>query len=393
MDFKTAAQALQDDLIKMRRDFHMEPEISFEEVKTSGKIRKRLQELGVEILPIQSGYSIVAIIRGAKPGKTIALRADMDALPMPELTDVPYKSKVEGVMHACGHDSHTAMLLGTAEILMQVKDEMCGNVKLFFQAAEEKLPGGAKALVEAGCLENPKVDALFAYHVDTSLECGKVVFGCGARQASSDSFTVIITGKGGHGAYPHRTIDPIAIAGNFITTVQNIVSRSVDPTQSAVITVGTINGGSKENIIADQVVMTGTIRSLDKNVRALLHERLTEICKGLEIEFRCNVEYIPEMGYPVLYNNTDFVLNNASLSVAKLLGSENVLTNGKASMGAEDCAYYLEQVKGCMADLGAANAAKGLTVGAHNSLFNIDEDCLWRGTATLAQVAFDFLNQ
>lgn len=392
MDFKKAAQEIQPLLVELRRSFHCEPEVSFEEVITNGKIKNRLQELGVEILPVQSGYSVVGLIKGKQPGKTIALRADIDALPMPELVNAPYKSKHEGVMHACGHDAHTAMLLGVAQILSAHTDVLKGNVKLLFQAAEEKLPGGAKPLVEAGCLENPHVDALMAYHVDTSLECGKVKFGTGASQASSDTFKVTITGIGGHGAYPHRTIDPIAIAGNFITTVQNIVSRSVDPTKAAVITVGSIHGGSKENIIADEVEMMGTIRSLDKEVRDLLHARLKEVCQGLELTFRCKVAYEPQMGYPVLYNNADFVHNFALPAVAKVLGSENVDALEKVSMGAEDCAYYLEKVPGCMGSLGAANAKKGLTVGAHNSLFDIDEDCLWRGVSTLCQVAVDFLN-
>ena len=393
MNFKEPALKLQDQLVAFRRDFHMEPEISFQEVKTNQKIRKFLTDNGIEIQEINSGYSVVGLIRGAHTGKTFGIRADMDALPMPELNDVPYKSKCDGVMHACGHDAHTAALMGVALLLNEVKDQMHGNVKLFFQAAEEKIPGGAKAMIDAGCLENPYVDAVMGYHVSTGLECGKIGFGAGPGAAAADTFKLTITGVGGHGAYPHRTIDPIAIAGNFITTVQNVVSRSVDPTKGAVITVGSIHGGSKENIIADEVVMLGTIRSLDKDVRALLHERIREICRGLEISFRCKISYEAEMGYPVLVNDGKFIEEYAIPSVVKVLGEESIHRVEGSGMGGEDFAYFLEQRPGTFGDLGAANFEKGLTVGGHNSKFDIDENCLWRGSATLAQTAFDYLEK
>ncbi|MEG1782469.1 MAG: M20 family metallopeptidase [Oscillospiraceae bacterium] len=393
MNFKEPALKLQDRLVSFRRDFHSDPELSFEEVKTNGKIRKFLTENGIEIQEINSGYSVVGIIRGAKPGKTFGIRADIDALPMPEMNDVPYKSKNEGVMHACGHDGHTASLMGVALLLNEVKDQMSGNVKLFFQAAEEKIPGGAKAMVEAGCLENPHVDAVMGYHVNTGVECGKIGFGAGPDAAACDTFKLTVTGHGGHGAYPQRTVDPILIAGNFLTTVQSVVSRSIDPTKGAVITIGSIHGGSKENIIADEVVMLGTIRSLDKDVRTLLHDRIREICKGLETTFRCKMDYDVEMGYPVLINDGDFIEEYARPSVAKVLGEDCLYRVPGPGMGGEDFAYFLEKCPGVMGALGAGNAAKGLTVGGHNSKFDIDEDCLWRGAATLAQTAFDYLEK
>ncbi len=393
MNFKEKALAIQDKLVSYRRSFHSEPEVSFEEVMTNKKIVDFLNENNIEIQEVKSGYSVVGIIRGAKPGKTIGLRGDIDALPMPELNDKPYKSKHEGVMHACGHDAHTAMLMGTALLLNEVKDELQGNVKLFFQAAEEQIPGGAIGMINAGCLENPKVDAVTAFHVNTGIECGKIEFGKGPMQAAPDTFKINVIGKGGHGAYPHATLDPIVVGANLIVAIQNIVSRSIDPLHSAVITVGSFHSGSKENIIADDAQMLGTIRSLDKNVREKLHKRLTEVCEGVEKTFGCKIELEILKGYPVLINDKDFVDNHVSDSIIKIVGSENYSTNRIATMGGEDFAYFLENCPGAMGVLGAGNKAKGITVGGHNSLFDIDENCLSIGTASLAQIAYDYLNK
>ncbi len=392
MNFKELALSIEDLLIKYRRDFHMEPEVSFKEVKTNEKIVKFLQDNNIEIQPIESGYSVVGIIRGAKEGKTIGLRADIDALPMPELNEKPYKSKVENVMHACGHDAHTAILMGTALLLNQVKDELKGNVKLFFQAAEEEVPGGAIGMINAGCLENPKVDAVTAFHVNTGVECGKIAYCKGASQASPDTFKIKVTGVGGHGAYPHKTIDPVAISANLIVLIQNIVSRSIDPIQSGVITIGSIHGGSKENIIADEVNMLGTIRSLDKDIRELLHKRLIEVCKGVEISFNCKIELEIIKGYPVVVNSKEFIENHIVPSIEKIVGIENIDTDKIPTMGGEDFAYFLENSIGAMGSLGAGNKAKGITIGGHNSLFDIDEKCLAVGAASFAQIAFDYLN-
>lgn len=391
MNFKQPAFELKDKLTQFRRDFHSHPEVSFCEERTSGVIRKFLQDNGIEIQEINSGYSVVGIIRGAYPGKTFALRADIDALPMPELNEVPYKSQNEGVMHACGHDGHTAALMGVALLLNSVKDQMHGNVKLFFQAAEEKIPGGAKGMVEHGALENPYVDAVMGLHVSNALPVGKLAFGGGPGAAASDTYRFKIIGKGGHGAYPHATVDPVVIAAYFITNLQTIVSRNVEPTQGAVITIGSIHGGSKENIIADEVEMLATVRSLDDGVRDLLHKRIREVCAGTEVMYNCKVEYEVEMGYPVLVNDGDFVMKYAIPAAAKIVGAENVIESKKSGMGGEDFAYFLQQRPGCFGSLGSGNEAKGINVGGHNSKFDIDEDCLWTGAATLAQAAFDYL--
>lgn len=392
MNFKELAQKYHDRIITYRRDFHSEPEVSFHEFKTSEKIKKFLTDNGIEILPIVSDTSVVGIIRGGKPGKTFGLRADIDALPMPEKNDLPYKSKHEGVMHSCGHDAHTAMLMGVALVMNEVKDELEGNLKLIFQAAEEKTPGGAIGLVNAGVLENPTVDAIMAFHVNTTLPAGVVGFKPNASSASADKFTITVIGVGGHGAHPDKTIDPIAISGQIITSLQQIVSRSISGVQSGVVTIGTIHGGTKDNIIADEVVMTGTIRTLDKNIRTFIHKRIDEILRGIEISFNCKCKLELELGYPVLYNNAEFIRDYAVGSTAKIVGAENVIELPVPSMGAEDMAYYLEKVPGVIGSLGAGNVAKGITVGGHNSLFNIDEDCLWVGTACLAQTAWDYLS-
>ncbi len=393
MNFKELAPSIQELLVKYRRDFHMEPEISFEEVKTNAKIIKFLKDNNIEILPVESGYSVVGIIRGEQEGKTFGIRADIDALPMPELNDKPYKSKTDGVMHACGHDAHTAILMGTALLLNNVKDSIKGNVKLFFQAAEEQIPGGAIGMINAGCLENPKVDAVTAFHVNTGLECGKIEYGMGAMQAAPDTFKIKVVGYGGHGAYPHKTIDPVVISANLIVAIQNIVARSIDPLHSGVITVGSIHGGSKENVIADEVSMLGTIRSLDKNIREVLHKRLTEVCKGVEISFGCKIELEIMKGYPVLVNSKNFIEDHIVSSVSKVVGEENLRTDKTPTMGGEDFAYFLEHCEGAMGSLGAGNKSKGITVGGHNSLFDIDEDCLSIGAASLAQIAYDYLNK
>ena len=393
MIFKEPALNIKDKLVEFRRDFHMHPEASFCEERTNAVIRKFLEDNGIEIQEVGAGYSVVGVIRGGKPGKTFALRADIDALPMPELNDVPYKSQNEGVMHACGHDAHTASLMGVALLINEVKDQMSGNVKLLFQAAEEKIPGGAKELVEKGALENPYVDAVMGFHVANALPVGYVAFGAGPGAAASDTYKFRIIGKGGHGAYPHATIDPVVISAYFITSLQTIVSRNVEPVQGAVITIGSIHGGTKENIIADDVEMLATVRSLDEDVRALLHKRIQEICKATEAMYGCKVEWELEMGYPVLVNDGDFINKYALPSCAKIVGADHIVEVKKSGMGGEDFAYYLQQRPGCFGSLGSGNAEKGLVVGGHNSMFDLDEDCLWRGAACLAQTAWDYLQE
>ena len=393
MNFRESAFNMKEKLVDFRRDFHMHPEASFCEERTNAVIRKFLEENGIEIQEVGAGYSVVGVIRGGKPGKTFAMRADIDALPMPELNDVPYKSLNEGVMHACGHDAHTAALMGVALLINQVKDEMSGNVKLLFQAAEEKIPGGAKELVEKGALENPYVDAVMGFHVSNSLPVGKVSFTHGPGAAACDTYKFKIIGKGGHGAYPHATIDPVVISAYFITALQTIVSRHVEPVQGAVITIGAIHGGTKENIIADEVEMLATVRSLDEGVRALLHKRIQEVCKGTEAMYGCKVEWELEMGYPVLLNNSEFIEKYAKPSCAKIVGEENLVEEKKSGMGGEDFAYFLQQRPGCFGSLGSRNEEKGLVVGGHNSMFDIDEDAIWRGAACLAQTAWDYLEE
>ena len=393
MNFKELAKSIQPQLVEWRRDFHMHPEVSFHEFRTSQVIKDFLKSEGIEILPVDSGTSVVGLIRGGKEGKTFAMRADFDALPMQEEHDVPYKSQNDGVMHSCGHDTHAAMLMGVAKVLNSVKDDLHGNVKLIFQAAEEMLPGGAKPLVEAGALENPKVDAIMAFHIGTGLETGKVGFKPGASQAAPDKLTVKITGLGGHGAYPHRTIDPVAIAGNFITTVQNIVSRSIDPIDSAVVTIGSIHGGTKDNIIADDVVMTGTIRTLKPETRELVHKRIRDICRGLEEAFMCKIDVDILLGYPAVINDAEFIEKYAVPAANKIVGEENVVILPLPTMGGEDMSYFLQKVPGVIGSLGARNEAKGCTFGGHNSMFDVDEDAFWVGTATLCQAAWDYLNE
>ncbi len=390
MNFKEAALKIQDQLVSYRRDFHMEPELSFQEFKTQKKIKDFLNANGIEILPIESHTSVVAVVRGAKKGKTFAMRGDIDALPMQENRDVPYKSKIDGMMHSCGHDAHTALMMGAALLLNNVKDELAGDVRIIFQAAEELPPGGAKDLVAKGVMEG--VDGVMAFHVSTAVPAGKVLYKYGAIGASADNFKITVTGLGGHGAHPQNCIDPVVISAQVINALQTIVSRNLAGPQAGVITIGSIHGGTKSNIIADDVVMEGTIRTLDKKVRELIPRRMEEVLKGIETSYNCKIKLELVYGYPVHVNNNEFIDSFAIPSSAKIAGEENIVMGTDPSMGAEDFSYFTELVPGCMGSLGSGNKEKGITANGHNAFFDIDEDCLSIGVACLVQTAWDFLN-
>ena len=279
------AQELSTEFIAYRRDFHQHPEIGFEEVRTAKIVKDFLTQLGLEVESV-AGTGVVGLLKGRPGGKTIALRADMDALTIPEQTGVEYASTVPGIMHACGHDGHTAILMGTAKLLVEHKD-FTGNIKFLFQPAEEG-PGGALPMVEAGVLDNPRVDAAVGLHLGTvKYTTGQIALRDQAVCAAPDTIQITVKGKGGHGAHPHHSVDAIVAAGHIITSLQSIVSREMDPLASAVITIGTINGGYRQNIIADEVIMRGTVRTLDSVVRDSMPERIERIIKGICDSFRC----------------------------------------------------------------------------------------------------------
>ncbi len=390
MNMLERAKQLQDEFVAFRRDFHQHPELGFEEERTSGIVAQYLESLGIEVTRVAK-TGVVGLLRGGKPGRTVALRADMDALSIPQQNDVPYKSIHPGKMHACGHDGHTAILMGVAKLLSEIKDEIPGNVKFFFQPAEEG-PGGALPMVEAGVMENPHVDGVMGLHVGVNLPTGQIGLKAGPSSAGTDSIKIVLTGKGGHGAHPHNSIDTIVAAGHLIVAMQTIVSREIDPLGSAVVTLGTINGGYRNNVIAHQVELTGTVRTLDPEVRAAMPERIERIIKGVCETFRCTYEFVYDKGYPSVINDPAMV-DLAEKAAQRLLGADNVVRIANPSMGGEDFAYFAEKAPGVFLRLGAGNPEKDCVYPGHHPCFNFDEDAIPIGMAVLAEATLDFLKQ
>ena len=387
-EIKEQIAEMRDWLIETRRAIHSHPELGFEEVETSKLVSGWLERFGLEVKRGVAKTGVVGLLRGGAPGKTVAIRADMDALPMDEATGVPYASKVKGKMHACGHDAHVTILLGVARFFSSIRDKVRGNIKWIFQPGEEGF-GGGKLMVETGVLEDPKVDAIFAAHVFPFLSTGQVGITDGKAMASSDKFTLRIIGKGGHGAYPHVTRDPILAAGHVITQVQSIVSRNVNPLDSAVVSFGAVHGGKAYNVIPDEVELTGTVRSLSPGVREELKSRIEQIVQGVVSSLGLDYRYDFEYGYPVLVN--DSKMSKLVVSVcSRTIGRENVI-DLLPSMGAEDFSYYLEKCPGAMFRLGVRNEEKGLIQPHHNTLFNIDEEVLPFGVEVFVRVIDEFL--
>ncbi len=381
-------------VIADRRYLHTIPELGLQEFKTSAYVLERLRSLPVE--SIRTGIAvtgITALLHGtkpsSKPGKVVMLRADMDGLPILEENDVEYKSQSDGAMHACGHDGHTAMLLGIARLLTDRRDQFSGTVKLLFQPAEEG-PGGAKPMIEQGVLENPHVDAVFGMHVDQHAQVGSVHTAGGPVAASADSCTITIKGKGGHGAYPHTTVDPIVVAAQIILGLQTVVSRNVDPIQSAVITVGMIGAGEASNVIPDTAEMRLTIRSFDPEVRTSLHQRIGEIATGIAGAMGATAQVNYTLGYPSLIN--DPAMAELVLDVAtEALGPDRVWTS-VPMMGAEDFSYFLEQRPGCFFNVGTMNEEKGFVWGHHHPRFDMDEEGFAAGIEVMTRVVLRYLN-
>jgi amidohydrolase len=387
-EIKEHIAEMRDWLVEVRRGIHSHPELGFEEVETSRLVSEWLERFGLEVRKGVAKTGVVGLLRGGAPGKTVAIRADMDALPMDEATGVPYASKIKGKMHACGHDAHVTILLGVARFFSSIRDRVKGNIKWIFQPGEEGF-GGGRLMVEAGVLEDPRVDAIFAAHVFPFLPTGQVGISEGKAMASSDKFTLRIIGKGGHGAYPHVTRDPILAAGHVITQVQSIVSRNVNPLDSAVVSFGAVHGGRAYNVIQDEVELNGTVRSLNPEVREQLRSRIEQITRGVVTSLGLDYQYEFEYGYPVLINDTrmsGLVVSTCS----RAIGKENVVIL-PPSMGAEDFAYFLEKCPGAMFRLGVRNEEKGLIQPHHNILFNIDEEVLPFGVEVFVRVINEFL--
>ena len=390
MELKDTIKNLADtyfkEFVAIRRHLHAHPELSYEEVETSKYIANKLTEYGIEHQTNIGGHGIVGLIKGKNPAKkTIALRGDMDALPIEEKNTCEYVSQNKGVMHACGHDVHTTSLLGAAKILNELKDNFEGTIKLIFQPAEEKLPGGASIMIKDGALENPKVDSIFGQHVLPQLETGKVAFRCGIAMASCDEIYISVKGKGGHGAVPHLAIDPVLIASHMVIALQSVVSRNANPTMPSVLSIGKFIANGATNIIPDEVLMEGTFRTFDEQWRAEAHEKIKTICNNTAAAFGGICDVLIDVGYPFLKNDEATTASAFELA-QQYLGKENV-EEMPARMTAEDFSYYSQVVPACFYRLGTGNIAKGITSPIHTPTFDVDENCLKIGSGLMAWIA------
>lgn len=368
---------------------HQHPELSKQEYETQKFIMAKLEELGIEAKPC-ADTGVVGIIRGGRPGKTVAFRADMDALPIEEAVDVPYKSQNPGVMHACGHDSHMTILLGMAKIMNEKKADLNGNIKLFFQPAEEK-EGGSRRMIAEGCLENPKVDGVFFSHSTVNSTAGHINIRTGAVSAASNAFTVTFIGKGCHGASPHRGADPIVAACQAVTALQTISSRRNDPGDPIAVTVGCIHAGSAPNIIPGTAEIKGTIRTMNPKTRKRAVEDVRQIITGIAAAMGVEADIFIKEGYAATIND-DAMTQLAKRAGAKVVGEENVGTIGAAPMGAEDFSFFCEAVPGCYYRFGVATPNCENKPG-HNAGFKVNLDALPYGAAVYAQIADDFLSE
>lgn len=387
VDIKATAMDMKDQLIEWRRHLHKNPELSFEEFETSKFILKNLEGLGYEIQSPVAKTGIVALLKGKSPGKTIAIRADMDALPIQDAKDVEYKSTVENVAHLCGHDAHVAVLLGVAHTLSKHPPEK-GAIKLIFQPAEEGL-AGAKHMVEEGVLENPSVDAIIGLHVHPTAKTGETTVAKDVAMACSDFFDIEIIGKGGHAAHPHLSNDPLPITAQVICGLQTIVSRTLDPLAPAVVTIGKIEGGYKRNIIAPKVRLEGTVRVLDNELRETVKNKMEEIIKGITSAHGATYTFDYVFGYPAVVNSNDMIPLLDSVS-QKILGDGSMRIINP-SMGGEDFAYYALKVPGLFFRLGTSDGTESYSYPNHHPHFDIDETALPYGVAVLSQYALDYL--
>ncbi len=383
---KDSAKANHEYIVSLRRHLHQHPELSFHEYETQAFVEHKLREMGITDIEHVATTGIVALIKGKNPGKkVVALRGDMDALPIVEQNDVPYKSQNEGVMHACGHDVHTSSLLGAAMILNGLKDSFEGTIKLLFQPGEEKLPGGASIMIKEGALQNPEPSAILGQHVMPLLPAGTIGFREGLYMASTDELYVTVTGKGGHGAMPHLNIDPVLIAAHIITSLQSIVSRRANPIIPSVLSFGKVIANGATNVIPNEVKMEGTFRTLDENWRAEAHTLMVKTATQLAESMGGTCAFEVRKGYPFLKNDLN-VTRRAKEYAREYVGAENVV-DLDIWMAAEDFAYYSQEMPACFYRLGTRNEARGIVSSVHTPTFDIDETALEIGAGLMAWLA------
>lgn len=370
------------EFIRVRHHLHAHPELSYKEFETSRFVQQKLTEFGIPF-EIKATTGVVGLISGKNPhSRVVALRGDMDALPIAEENEVPYKSTNPGVMHACGHDVHTTCLLGAAKILAETKEEWEGTVKLIFQPGEEKNPGGASLLIKEGVLENPSPQCIFGLHVNPQLEVGKLSFRAGKVMASADEIYITVKGKGGHAAAPHLTTDTILIASQLVVSLQQIISRNNNPLSPSVLSITSFQGGFTTNVIPTEVKLMGTFRAMDEEWRAKAHELIYKQTKELVHSMGGEVDVWIDVGYPTVYNHE--ALNVRARQTAETFMGKDKVEETEVRMGAEDFGYYSQKIPGCFYRLGTANQSKGITAGVHTPRFNIDESAIEIGMGMMA---------
>ena len=376
-----------DDIVAIRRDIHMYPEVGFDVFRTADIVAAELSRLGLKVKKGVGKTGVVGDLGVSGEKKRIALRADMDALPMQELMDTPYRSRLAGKAHMCGHDVHTATLLGTARVLADLKELLHANVRLIFQPSEESWPGGARAMIEEGVLDG--VDEIYGLHAWPVFEAGQFGICPGAYLGQADHFEIEITGVGGHAAMPSFAIDPIVIGAQFVTALQSIVSRNVDPLESAVVSVTQFNAGTTGNVIPPSVKMVGTVRTLDREVQKTVRDRMEKLLEGITSGQGATFTFEYMEGYPVTFNHEPCV--ERALSVARAIaGEEQVVFPQPSILGAEDFGYYSRKIPACFFNLGCGNQAKGITRMLHDPRFDVDESCMIYGMAMEALLALTF---
>lgn len=380
------------DTVQLRRHLHMHPELSFEEVNTGKFVAAQLAAMGIEHRHGVADTGLVALIKGKNPRKrVVALRADMDALPIQEANNVPYKSQNAGVMHACGHDVHTSSLLGTVRILHELRNQFEGTVKCLFQPGEEKLPGGASLMIQAGALENPRPASMFGQHVHPPLRAGMIGLKAGIYMASADEIYVTVKGRGGHGAMPQDCIDPVVVTAQIIVALQQVVSRYADPAVPSVLTFGKINStGGATNVIPNEVKMAGTFRTMNEKWRAEAHKRMKKIAESIAKGYGAACEFHIMKGYPVLFNHEELTRRTKQWAI-EFLGKDKVV-DLPLRMTAEDFAYYSQVMPACFYRLGTGNPERGITSPIHTDTFDIDEAALETGMGMMAWLAIKELS-
>ncbi|MGL5381163.1 M20 metallopeptidase family protein [Clostridium sp.] len=391
--FKLEAKNIRNELITLRRNLHQYPELGMQERETSRFIKEFLKAENIPFIETAK-TGVCGIIKGTKGddlNRCIALRADIDGLPLEDKKVCDYSSKINGRMHACGHDAHTAILLGAAKLLNKHKNLFSGTVKLLFEPAEETV-GGSRFMINEGVLDSPYVEKICGLHVEESIENGTVMVRRGVVNAASNPFSITIKGAGAHGAYPHKSIDPIVVASEVVLAIQNIISREVDTSNPAIITIGSIHGGTAQNIIPEEVKLNGIIRTMEKEDRIFIKDRLVELVEGICKAFRASSEIEIEDSYPSLYNNDEMV--DLFIEVASnILGKENVLEQKKSKMGVESFSYFANERPSVFYFLGTGNKEKGIIHPAHSNLFDIDEDALETGVSIQCELVLQYLTR